>query len=874
MNYGKENLEKRKKKISSKKNMKKKRVGVRFFKALIICILILAVVGVGGVGLFAKRIIDNTPTVTPADVKPQGFTSFVYAEDGTLLEQFLESGSNRVYKTIDEIPKYLGDAFVAIEDERFYKHNGIDLQGILRAGIVGITSGNFSEGASTLTQQLIKNNVFPNFLDEKTFYDRLERKLQEQVLAMEIEKQMTKEEILEAYMNTINLGQSCLGVQSAAKRYFGKDVSELTLSECTVIAGITQNPTGYDPVVYPEANAERRDIVLGNMLEQGYITQAEYDEAKADPVYDRIVATPPVEDTTPYSYFNDELSQQVIQDLMTRKGFSETQAYNALYSGGLTIISTQDARIQQICDEEVANEAVYPFGTEYGLEFALTITRADGTVENYSKEMLGQYIAAAWGKDYPLIFASPEEAQTAVNEYKSTLGITENDTVDERWDVSPQPQTSVVVMEQSTGKVKAIVGGRGQKTTSLSLNRATDSTRQPGSCFKIVSTYAPALDSCGYTLATSIEDKAPYTYPNGQKAENWDKIYLGQASVRYAIEHSMNVCALNTLTDIGFQTGYDYLKNFGFTTLVNFDDDNYPGFTDVQAATALGGITRGVYNIEMTAAYAAIANAGTYTKPILYTQVLDHEGNVLLDNSTPDTHQVIKDSTAALLTSAMQDVITKGTGTAARMANMPVAGKTGTTENSTDLWLSAYTPYYTASVWGGYDSNKPMESMNQSWHMTLWKNIMERVHEGLPYKDFTMPASVQQKTICTQTGLLATSSCPALTEYFAEGTVPSQSCSGHYVAPSEDETEENDDDSSDNDDSNDSDSGNGGSNGNNSGGSNSGNNSGNNSGGNNSGGNNSGDNSGNNSGDNSGDNSGGSGTIEPIVPPAAPEGGQ
>ena len=175
MNYGKENLEKRKKKISSKKNMKKKRVGVRFFKALIICILILAVVGVGGVGLFAKRIIDNTPTVTPADVKPQGFTSFVYAEDGTLLEQFLESGSNRVYKTIDEIPKYLGDAFVAIEDERFYKHNGIDLQGILRAGIVGITSGNFSEGASTLTQQLIKNNVFPNFLDEKTFYDRLER---------------------------------------------------------------------------------------------------------------------------------------------------------------------------------------------------------------------------------------------------------------------------------------------------------------------------------------------------------------------------------------------------------------------------------------------------------------------------------------------------------------------------------------------------------------------------------------------------------------------------------------------------------------------------------------------------------------------------
>ena len=600
--------------------------------------------------------------------------------------------------------------------------------------------------------------------------------------------------------------------------------------------------------VFIDPTSGNEFFIIGNLLEQGYITQAEYDEAKADPVYDRIVATPPVEDTTPYSYFNDELSQQVIQDLMTRKGFSETQAYNALYSGGLTIISTQDTRIQQICDEEVANEAVYPYGTEYGLEFALTITRADGTVENYSKEMLGQYIAAAWGKDYPLIFASPEEAQNAVNEYKSTLGITVNYTVDERWDVSPQPQTSVVVMDQYTGKVKAIVGGRGQKTTSLSLNRATDSTRQPGSCFKIVSTYAPALDSCGYTLATSIEDKEPYTYPNGQKAENWDKIYLGQASVRYAIEHSMNVCALNTLTDIGFQTGYDYLQNFGFTTLVNFDNDNYPGFTDVQAATALGGITRGVYNLEMTAAYASIANAGTYTKPILYTQVLDHDGNVLLDNSTPDTHQVIKDSTAALLTSAMQDVINQGTGTAARMYNMPVAGKTGTTENSTDLWISAYTPYYTASVWGGYDSNKPMENMNQSWHMTLWKNIMERVHEGLPYTDFKMPASVQQKTICTQSGLLATSTCPALTEYFAEGTVPTQSCSGHYVEPKEDEKEKEEDDkeSSENGDSN------------NSGSDNSGNNSG-------------GNNSDNNSGDNSGD---GSGTIEPIIPPAGPEGGQ
>ena len=784
MNYGKNNLSRRKKSISSKKKMKKKRVGVRFFKALLICILLLAVIAVAGVGIFVKKIIDNTPTVTPADVKPNAFTTTVVAEsDGSVLEEFKQSGSNRIYKNIDEIPVNLAHAFVAIEDERFYQHNGIDLQGIARAAVVGITSGgNFSEGASTLTQQLIKNNVFPNFVEEKTFYDRLERKIQEQYLAVAIEKQMSKDEILEAYMNTINLGQSCLGVQAASKRYFGKDVSELTLSECAVIAGITQNPTEFDPVVYPDQNAKRRDKVLKNMLEQGYITQSEYDEAKADSVYERILPNASEEDTTPYSYFNDELSQQIIKDLMERKSYTETQAYNALYSGGLTITSTQDPTIQQICDEEVANNDVYPVGTEYGLEYALTIYRADGSIENYSKEMLAEYVQNAWGREYPLIFSSPDEAYMAINEYKSTLNIAEGETVDESIDITPQPQVSVVVMEQSTGKVKAIVGGRGEKTSSLSLNRATDSTRQPGSCFKVLSTYAPALDSSKYTLATPLKNDGPYVYSNGDKAENWDKIYPGTSTVRYSIEHSINVAALNTITDIGPQTAYDYLQNFGFTTLVNYDNDNFPGMTDVLPSTALGGITRGVYNIELTAAYATIANNGTYIKPYLYTKVLDHDGNVLIDNSTPDSHQVIKDSTAALLTSAMQDVINKGTGTAARLDNMPAAGKTGTTEKSNDLWLAAYTPYYTASVWGGYDANKPMENIyNQSWHEVLWKNIMTRIHAGLPSKDFTMPSSVQQKTICTQTGYLATSSCPALTEYFAEGTAPTQSCSGHVV---------------------------------------------------------------------------------------------
>lgn len=781
MNYGKNNLSRRKKKISSKKKMQKKRVGVRLFKAVIVSLLLLCVIGVAGAGVFAYQIIQNTPEVTAEDIMPQGYTSFIVDQNGNQIERLNDSSSNRVYRTYDQIPEYMAHAFVAIEDERFYEHNGIDLQGIIRAGVIGITNGfNFTEGASTLTQQLIKNNVFPDFVNEETLFDRVERKLQEQYLALQIEKDLSKEEILEAYMNTINLGQGCLGVQAASTRYFNKNVSDLTLSECAVIAAITQNPTRYDPVKNPDDNAERRQRVLDNMLEQGYISQQEYDEAVADNVYDRILETAAATtNDEPYSYFVDALIEQLVNDLMTEKGYSEAQAYNLIYSGGLTITATQDSEIQKICDEEVADVGDYLSVTEYGLEYALTIHREDGTAENYSQEQLASYIRDKYDDDYPLVFSSEDAANEMIAEYKSTLNIGENDTVDENINLTLQPQVSVVLMDQYTGQVKAIVGGRGEKKTSLSLNRATGSTRQPGSCFKILSTYAPALNECGMNLSSPIVDEY-YEYKTGQEVRNWDLTHVGTTNMRYAIEHSINVCAVRTLTEVvGEEKGFEYLENFGITTLT--DEDR------TSQAKALGGITNGVYNIELTAAYAAIANGGTYTEPILYTQVLDHDGNVLLDNSTPDTHEVIKESTAYLLTNAMEDVINQGTGTSARLDNMHAAGKTGTTNSSTDLWLAAYTPYYTASVWGGYDSNKPMENLSQSWHSRLWKAIMDRVHEGLEDKEFEVPSSVVEASICSETGLLAVSSCPSYTDYFAEENVPTQSCSGHYVEPEPEE---------------------------------------------------------------------------------------
>lgn len=365
MNYGKKNASKKQREITSKANMQKKRIFSRLFKSVILCIVIIGIVGIIGAGFFVKKTIDNAPNISPANVKPTGYTTFVVDKDGNEIEKFVSSGSNRVYKTLDEIPVHLRQAFIAIEDARFYQHKGIDLKGIVRAGVVGLTSGNFSEGASTITQQLIKNTVFPDFMNEDSFFESLERKIQEQYLALEIEKQMDKKLILENYMNTINLGQNTLGVQAASKRYFNKDVSELTLSECATIAGITQSPSTFNPVTNPAKNKQRRQKVLTKMLEQEFISQAEYDEAMADDVYARIqnvntqLASSDVD-----SYFIDALAEQVIEDLQRTDagypGYSETQAINALYSGGLTIYATQDAKIQKIADEEMNNDSNYP----------------------------------------------------------------------------------------------------------------------------------------------------------------------------------------------------------------------------------------------------------------------------------------------------------------------------------------------------------------------------------------------------------------------------------------------------------------------------------------------------------------------------------
>lgn len=784
MNYGKKSTARKEKELTSKGTMVRKKFSVIFCKTLLICFFLAAVVGIcAGIGIF-KGIIDSAPDIDDIDASPTGQLSTVLDDEGNEIATLVTSGTNRDPVTIDKMPINLQHAFVAIEDERFYDHNGIDIKGIIRAGFKGIASGfHFHQGASTITQQLLKNNVFTDWTSEDSMADKFERKIQEQYLAIQLEKRESKNWILENYLNTINLGQNTLGVQAASKRYFNKDVSDLTLSECAVIAAITKSPTKYNPITNPDNNASRRKEVLDNMLDQGYISQEEHDEALEDNVYDRIQIVDNSTSSTANvnSYFVDTLTDQVMDDLINELGYTETQAFNALYGGGLTIYSTQNTNLQQICDDEVNNLDNYNGQVEYSFSYRLSIQKADGTLQNYSEQtMLTYYREKTGNNNYNINFSSKEDAQAAIDQYKADI-MEEGDTIrgsGESVTFTIQPQASLTLIDQATGEVKALVGGRGDKTANKTLNRASDTTRQPGSTFKILAAYAPALDSGGMTLA-SVEDDAPYSYTNGRSLRNYDGQYRGFTTLREAICHSINIVTVKTLTDISTDLGYSYLQNFGFTTLDAEHDNNQ--------ALCLGGIYKGVTNLELTAAYATVANGGTYTKPRFYTKILDHDGNVLIDN-TPQTHTVLKDTTAWLLTNAMEDVVTSGTGTIVNFGSMPIAGKTGTTTSDRDALFIGYTPYYTCGVWGGYDDNSELSSTR--YPKLIWKAVMSRVHENLEYKDFTMPSGITSAVVCKKSGKLAVEGlcdCDPRgsmveTEYFATGTVPTEVCDHHVSA--------------------------------------------------------------------------------------------
>ena len=677
-------------------------------------------------------LIATAPDPDTISLSPSESATYICDSNGNYMRRLTFATSNRDLVTLDEIPEALQQAVIAIEDERFYSHHGIDIHGILRAFFKGITSGSFSEGASTITQQLIKNQVFTEWTTERTFLDRMRRKVQEQYLAIQLEKRSSKEEILENYLNTINLGSGCYGVQSAAKRYFGKDVSDLTLSECAVLAAIPQNPSGYNPVSFPEANRRRQLIVLNYMEAQGYISHDTHREAENDPVYDRVLASDPLSGwENVYSYYEDALISQVTDILMQELHYTQEQAHRAIFSGGLRIYSAQDPTLQSICDEEFSNPANFPTGS-----------------------------------------------------FEET------------------PQASLVLMDQHTGLVRALVGGRGEKTASLTLNRATDTLRQPGSTFKILTAYAPALDAVGETLAT-IYENTPFFYEDGTPVSNWDSTDTSSAvTIREAITRSVNIAAVRCITAITPALGFQYAQDLGITTL-------RPA-TDCIQPLALGGITDGVSNLELTGAFATIADGGVYRTPKFFTKILNRNGEVLYafsdleadaaaaDELPKDFHtrtlaerdntRVLKDSTAFLLTSAMQSVVADPSGTAYQTVSasgQPVAGKTGTTSDYKDIWFVGFTPYYTCGVWGGYDSNKELPDGCHSYQKTLFSAVMNRIHSTLPASEFTPPSSVRQIQLCKESHLPAIENgChDTYTEYFAIGTELEKDCPLHIPVP-------------------------------------------------------------------------------------------
>lgn len=753
-----------------------------------------------GYGLF-RGVLDSAPDIHKIHVGPTSYATKIYDKKGNLMSTLVTEGSNRERVSYEELPKDMINAFVAIEDERFWRHNGIDFRSILRA-VRGVVSDDSSAGGgSTITQQLLKNNVFGGGLHEGKF-EKYVRKIQEQYLALELEdqpgldKKEIKKSILTEYLNTINLGANTLGVKVAARRYFNKEVSELSLSESTVIAAITKNPSKLNPITHPENNAVRRKQVLHNMLSQGYIDESRYQEALNDPVYERIQNVNLVTqgEDKPYSYYTDELTEQVVDALVERLGYKKEDATKLLYSGGLTIYANQDPDLQAIVDQEINNPENYDTA-KYSISWRYTLQHEDGTIVNFSEKDIEKYLKEGKGISFNGLYTSKDQANKRIEEFKEKVTVDSDRILGETVDYVLEPQASFVLMDPHTGEVLALTGGRGEKKQSKTLNRASNVLRQPGSTFKIITSFAPAIDLYGATLASTYYD-SEYTLGN-KTFKNWySGGYLGFQSIRDGIVYSLNIVAVRCLMEtVKPERGYQYAESLGITSLVK-DDEN--------PALALGGLTRGVSNLELTQAFSAIANGGELEKAKFFSKIVDQDGKVLIDTTEDKPTQVMKATTAYLLTDAMKesmesnrafasDVRVSSTSTRAHFDGMSQAGKSGTTSNNRDIWFIGYTPYYIGGVWGGCDDNQVLKDAKTGeynggtgFHKDIWRKIMTKIHEGKTDPGFSRPEDIVEAQVCRKSGKLPTSGCyqdyrgsAVITELFAKGTVPTEKCTYH-----------------------------------------------------------------------------------------------
>lgn len=688
-------------------------------KVLGICLVLVMIAAVGAVFGVGKAYLGTTPELDLVEISDNDLTSYIYDCNGTLITTYA-GVENRDYATIDEIPLYLQQAVVAIEDTRFYSHQGIDLKGLMNAFLGNLTSNSVS-GGSTITQQLIKNKLLTT---EKSY----KRKIQEMSLALQLEKVYTKDQILEAYLNSMPLGGTNYGVKAAALDYFGKSLDELTLRECACLAGVTQFPWLYSPrrAMYVTHKMDqlndRIDTVLRRMYQSGYISKEEMEAAMADELV--VLEHSVVTDLYDMPHFVEYAIYDVVTHLLKVRELEDTTANrnaisNELRTGGYHIYTTVDPNIQNAV-QQTLSEAKYPKMSEANS----VIVHSDGT-----------------------------------------------ETI--------QPQAAAVVLDQHTGELKAIVGSRDEPTTQKSLNRAYQSRMPVGSSIKPVTVYGPAFDAgCG--LGTIIEN-IPVAIPGWGTAAGHPTTSVGTygpTTIREGIIKSLNIVAARTLmTKVGIENSYNYLVNLGVSTkAINADG----------VGLALG--TSGITVIEMAGAYGCIANGGTYLEPLSFSRVVDSKGNVILDaNEVRESRQVYKPSSAFMLVDALTNAVNSGTGWRAKISGITTAGKTGTNHGNRGVFFAGMTGYYTSTIWVGHDEYKSLPSAyGGDTAAPIWKTYMSKIHEGLDNKAILSGGAssygVTKKTVCAVSGKWPVDGCPTVTDYFPKDGGPSESCDMHVSA--------------------------------------------------------------------------------------------
>ncbi len=841
---------------------KKKHKKISIKKIILIIIAVCLAMGIA-VACFVAVTISKAPDINPDNIyELLSENSIIYDKDGNTIDNIYSGNALRTNLEFSEIPKQLIDSFVSIEDKTFWTHHGFNFIRIVGA-VWQKVSGQSERigGTSTITQQLARNLYLPQIKNERS----LSRKVMEAYYTIQLEQKLSKEQIIEAYLNTIYLGYNCNGVAAAAEAYFSKDVQDLSLLECAQLAALPQSPNNYAPlkrvaldsvediealdviskdddwvVYYNPAGADRIKLVLYYLHDQGKLDDATYESAKADSIRDYLNPGSSAVNTTTTSYFADYVKDQVLKDLITA-GYDEETANKLLYSGGLRINSTMDMRVQEIMDKEYDNPDNFPgvaiqrkdaqgnaldsdgrvllynMTTYFNADgnFVLSADEykelSNGDMLIYSGKRMNFYKTTVAGEiDYSAEFKDLYEMVDGVcysrdggvlqiaKEYKDRNADGDLIISHEFFDENPnaftknddgtvtiskdfftlkqqvrQPQSAMVIMDYKTGYIKGMVGGRDIEGKLL-YNRAT-STRQPGSSIKPLAVYSLALQmgfegTPGFTAAMPIDD-APILRGGAAWPKNWYAGYTGITNLRHAVEQSINACAVNLYMQIGDpQRSIDQLRKMGITSVVS---ENEGPVNDANAsALALGGMTRGISPLEMTAAYGTFGNYGTYTEPICYTTVTTKNGDIVLSKE-PSHVEVLDESVASLMTDILRTVVTNGLGSGAKLSSQPSAGKTGTTTDRYDIWFCGLTPQYSAATWIGSDVNIPVNS-DSSKAAKLWAKIMDQVCSTLPREEFEMKGDFVTATVDKYSGTYSpyTTSASALTEIFIAGTEP------------------------------------------------------------------------------------------------------